>query len=100
MAQGSNAFSHKWTQRCWLNPPWELALPALRKVQQDRTSALVLLPNCKNALLWPLLMQLAIAPSVTLQGTLYRGPDGQMLPPPKWSTVAFSVQGQKMPIGL
>lgn len=92
-AQGTNAFSHRWTQRCWLNPPWELALPALRKVQEDRTSALVLLPKWKNALWWPLLMQLAVAPPVTLQGSLYRGPNCNLLPPPKWSTVAVLVQG-------
>ena len=92
-SQGTNAFSHRWDQRSWLNPPWELALPALRKVRQDQTSALVLLPKWKNALWWPLLVELAIAAPVTLRGAPYQGPKLKLLPPPKWSTVAVLAQG-------
>ena len=56
-AVGTNAFAFKWREPAWLNPPWELAFQALRKVQADGTTVLCLLPYWPRADWWPLFLQ-------------------------------------------
>lgn len=92
-AVGTNAFAFQWREPAWLNPPWELAFQALRKVQADGTTALCLLPYWPRAEWWPLFLQLQVTPMQFLNGPLYIGPEETPLPAPKWRSVAVVIRG-------
>ena len=79
---------------CWLNPPWELAARALTKVKQDKARALVCLPVWRAAPWWPTLQSLLQGPPLLVRGVpLYRNPEGEELPPPRWGTLFGVIQG-------
>ena len=79
---------------CWLNPPWELAARALAKVKQDKAKALVCLPVWRTATWWPMLQSLLQGPPLLVSGKpLYRNPQGEELPPPRWGTLFGVIHG-------
>ena len=91
-AVGTNAFVFKWREPSCLNPPWELAFQALRKVQTDGTTAQCLLPYWPRAKLWPLFLQLEVTPMQFLNGPLYIGPEETPLLAPRWQSVAAVIR--------
>ena len=93
-------FAHPWRGRAWLNPPWNLAYQALRKLDWVRVTALTLLPYWPKASWWPLLLDLQASYMTHLRGPLYTDPQGRSLPPPRWRSVALVLQGRGMPSGL
>ena len=69
-AVGTNTFVFKWREPSWLNPPWEIAFQALRKVQTDGTTAICLPPYWPRAEWWPLFLQLQVTPMQFPNGPL------------------------------
>ena len=90
---GTNAFAFRWMEPSWLNPPWELAFQALKKVKTDRTTALCLMPYWPRDEWWPLFLSLQTTPMHFLKGPLYIGPEETQLPAPKWQSVEVMLKG-------
>ena len=90
-----NAFSIPWTQHhCWLNPPWELIGRCLQKIKADKALALVCLPMWVSAPWWRDLQgMLQSAPLILKNIPLYKNPEGEGLPPPRWATLFGVVKG-------
>jgi len=89
-----NAWDLTWNQPAWLNPPWELIHPALKKLHQDRTTALVCLPVWPSAGWWRFMVSMIAATPIIMANTpMYKDPQGQPLPSPRWATLFTVLQG-------
>ena len=78
----------------WANPPWELAGKMLNKIKEDRACALICLPVWRSAPWWRDLMELQAAPLFVCRGqSLYKDPEGNKLPSPRWATLFTVVAG-------
>jgi hypothetical protein len=90
-----NAFGLDWSQElAWANPPWALAQRMLKKVQDDRATALVALPVWRTAPWWPLLQTLQVGTPVIIRGeSLFCDPQNNPLPAPRWATIFTMVRG-------
>jgi len=84
-----NAWDLDWSKtKNWLNPPWNLIGKALRKLKQDKASALCCLPVWKTAPWWHMLKGLlATKPTIVGGEALYQNPQGENMPAPRWSTL-------------
>ena len=91
-----DAFQQDWSQwkMVWANPPWELAGRMLDKIKTDKACALVCLPLWRAATWWRTLMELQAAPLLVSRGqSLYRDPEGNKLPSPRWATLFTVCRG-------
>ena len=97
-----NAWDQNWgLSRNWLNPPWNLVGRALRKLKEDKATALCCLPVWKTAPWWYQLKGLLKDKPTMVEGTpLYQNPKREDMPAPRWATL-FAVldasQGHKSP---
>jgi hypothetical protein len=70
-----NAWDQNWSKTSnWLNPPWELISRALRKLRQDKATALCCLPVWKTAPWWYMLQQMMVTQPTIKGGKAVPGP--------------------------
>jgi hypothetical protein len=96
-ASKGNAWDQNWAKQTnWLNPPWDMISRSLRKLQEDRASALCCLPVCKTAHWWYQLQSLmASKPTMLHHQPLYHDPQGRGMPAPRWATLFAVLDGSQ-----
>jgi hypothetical protein len=89
-----NAFQTTRKNLSWLNPPWELIPQCLRKLRTDRARVLFCLPHWATAHWWRDLLSMLQTKLLIVKGQpLYKNPQGEPLPPPRWATCFGILQG-------
>ena len=90
-----NAFQAPWNKFWgWMNPPWELMPQCIQQVREQKATVLACLPVWKTKNWWGPLQELLQGPPLIVKGRpLYRDPDGNQLPPPRWATLFGVLRG-------
>ena len=96
-ALGTDAFAQDWSKTLnWANPPFHLAMRFLQKVQRDKARVLAILPRWTSRPWWPLFVKLQACPPLLLsQKPMFRDPNNQLLPAPRWPLVAVVLDGSR-----
>ena len=89
-ALGCNAFAHRWHHiGAYINPPWSLLSRVLEKIRQDRTYALLVIPEWKWTDWW-FQWKRVVVDYVISDQPIYLSSDGLRRAKPRWNTV-FSI---------
>jgi len=94
-ATAVNAFLQDWRKEdvLYINPPWELIPHVLAKIQHECVQALMIVPHWPSSSSWWPILQTMVIEGCQIHGPIYLSSTGQLLPPPRWTTCAFIIDG-------
>ena len=91
----SDAWTHKWDKKLWINPPFHLIQQVIHKIKQDKTQAILVVPLWDDKPWFQELQDICVDYiELPRKIKLYARDDTGPLPQRSWSSLAFLVDGK------
>ena len=91
----SDAWTHKWDKKLWINPPFHLIQQVIHKIKQDKTQAIFVVPLWDDKPWFQELQDICVDYiELPRKIKLYARDDTGPLPQRSWSSLAFLVDGK------
>ena len=91
----SDAWTHKWDKKLWINPPFHLIQQVIHKIKQDKTQAILVVPLWDDKPWFQELQDICVDYiELPRKIKLYARDDTGPLPQRSWNSLAFLVDGK------
>ena len=91
----SDAWTHKWDKKLWINPPFHLIQQVIHKIKQDKTQAILVVPLWDDKPWFQELQDICVDYiELPRMIKLYARDDTGPLPQRSWPSLAFLVDGK------